>query len=170
MSVKKQNKLKSYRDKMVETRQRSLDFFEGIDFRYENLGSLNGCTVINDSRSLDLEGTLESLTIINTPVHLILGDTDAQKLNDILGTEIRRKVVTLGMFGKNDITKRFDVLNLVDRAVYGKKMDEVVLQMIPWLKPGETLLFSPGSSNENFDDFIVSGTYFNSLVGPYINK
>ncbi|HYG49256.1 MAG TPA: hypothetical protein VD905_00060 [Flavobacteriales bacterium] len=155
---------------MVETRQSSLDFFTGVEFRYEQVGLLNGCMVINDSRSTDLEGTLDSLTVTNTPVHLIMGDADVQQLMQHLASEIKLKVVTLGVYGATDFTKRFEVSNLVDRTVYSKKLDDVFLQMVNWLKPGETLLFSPGAVSNKFDDFIVSGTYFNSLVGPYINR
>lgn len=171
MSVKKQNKLKSYRDKMLETRQQSLDFFAGIEFRYEKLGSIHGCAIINDSRSTSLEDTLYSLELTKTPVHLILGNIDVQKLLEYLETEIRLKVVTLGVYGSNDFTKRFEISKLVDKTVYYQKMDDVVINMIQWVKSGETLLFSPGSPDfGSYENFTQTGEQFNKVVAPYLTK
>ena len=170
MSVKKQNKLKSYRNKMVETRQQSLDFFAGIEYRYEKIGLINGCATINDSRSISLEDTLYSLELTKTPVHLILGNVDVPKLLEYLETEIRLKVVTLGVFGKNDFTRRFEISQLVDKTIYNQKLDDVVLNMVHWIKSGETLLFSPGSPDfDSYENFTQRGIHFNKIVNPYLN-
>lgn len=171
MSTKKQNKLKSFRSKMLESRQQSLDFFSGLEYRYESVGFINGCEVINDSKATDLESTLLSLEMTKTPVHLILGSTDVENLVDYLGKELRLKVVTLSVFGEVDFTKKVTISNLVDKTVYSQKLDELVPKTINWLKAGETLLFSPAcASFEWYNDFKQRALHFNKIVEPYLNS
>lgn len=155
---------------MVETRQQSLDFFAGIEFRYEQVGLINGCATINDGRSTSLEDTLYSLELTKTPVHLVLGSVDVPKLLQYLEREIKLKVVTLGVFGQNDFTKKFEIAQLVDKTIYHKKLDDVVLNMVHWIKSGETLLFSPGSPDfDAYENFTERGLHFNKIVQPYWN-
>lgn len=155
---------------MIATRQQSLDFFAGIEFRYEEIGNINGCSTINDSRAISLEDTLYSLELTKTPVHLILGNVDVKKVLEYLGTEIRLKVVTLGVFGQNNFTNRFEISQLVDKTIYNQKLDDVVLNMVHWIKSGETLLFSPGSPDfDAYENFTKRGMHFNKIVQPYLN-
>lgn len=170
MSVKKQNKLKSFRSKMLETRQQSLDFLSGADYRYQEIGKVNGCRIINDSRSTDLESTLAALDMTNTPVHLVLGNVDTKSLVGFIGTQIRLKVVTLGVFGDHDYTIYPDILNLVDKATYSVKLDDVLHNMMNWLKPGETLLFSPACPGmEMYEDYKQRALHFEKIMQPHLN-
>lgn len=170
MSTKKQAKLKSFRSKMLETRQQSLNFFSGADYRYESLGLVNGCNIINDSSSTDLGATLAALEMTSTPVHLILGNVDTNNLVGYVGTQIRLKVVTLGVFGDHDYTIYPDILNLVDKATYSYKLEDVVANMINWLKPGETLLFSPACPGlELYESFKQRALHFNKIIEPHLN-
>lgn len=170
MSVSKQNKLKSFRSKMLETRQQSLEFFSGAEFQYEELGFINGCRVINDSFSTSIEALLASLEMTSTPVHLILGNVDTTHLIDYVGKQIRLKVVTLGVFGDHDYTINQSVLGLVDKTTYSPKLDDVIVNVVKWLKPGETLLFSPACPGmEMYENYKQRALHFNKLVGPYLN-
>ena len=170
MATKKQNKLKSYRDKMLESRQQSLDFFANNDFRYDQIGFINGCATINDSGAISLTDTLISLEITKTPVHLILGSVEVPRLLQYLEKVIKLKVVTIGVFGENDFTRKFEISQLVDKTYYSPKMDDVVLTMINWLKEGETLLFSPANLEiKSNEDYAKRGMHFNKLVQPYLN-
>ena len=171
MAVNKQNKLKSYRSKMLETRQQSLDFLSGAEYQYEDRGFINGCRVINDSFSTSLEALLMSLEVTNTPVHLILGNVDTAGLTDYVGKQIKLKVVTLGVFGDHDYTIQPSILSMVDKTTYSPKLDDVIANMKDWLKPGETLLFSPAFAvMETYENYRQRAMHFDKIIGPYLDK
>lgn len=156
---------------MLATRQQSLDFFSGVESRYESLGMINGCEIINDSRATDIESTLYSLEMTSTPVHLILGNVDVAQLMESVSKQIRMKVVTLGVYGDFDYSLNAEIVSIVDKTVYGQKLDDVVIKMVNWLKPGETLLFSPASPGmEMHEDFSQRAMHFQKIVEPYLNQ
>lgn len=169
MAVNKQNKLKSFRSKMLETRQQSLDFLSGAEYQYEERGFINGCRVINDSFSTSIEGLLMSLEMTSTPVHLILGNVDTASLIDYVGKQIKLKVVTMGVFGDHDYTINPSVLAMVDKTTYCPKLDDVFINMKNWLKPGETLLFSPACPGmETYENYKQRAMHFDKIIGPYL--
>lgn len=171
MNLKKQEQLKSYRSKMLESRQQTLDFFAGIEYRYQSRGFINDCEIINDSKASDIESTLYSLEITQTPVHLILGNANVDNVLIHLEKQIRLKVVSLGIYGDVNHALNAELIALVDRAHYSQKLDDVVKNTLNWVKTGETLLFSPASPCfEIYDDYKQRGMHFDKIVEHLIKN
>lgn len=170
METKKQEQLKAYRELMLASRQKSLEFISGTDYRFQTIGNCNGCEIINDSRSSDIESTAISLDMVTNPLHLILDATNLESVVNHLQKQIKLKVVTLGVYGEFNQSLNAEICSWVDAFVYHQKLDDVVTSMVKRLKKGDTMLFSPASPGlDTYTNVAQRGEHFNKIILPHLN-
>ncbi len=152
--------------------QQGLDTFPGIAHRLEILGTKNGVTWVNDSKSTTVDSTLAALACFKSGVHLILGGLGKGLPYEPIVQAARGKVKTVYAIGQ-DAPK---ILAAFPSPLAGEGQGEgsVVINAgnlqtacelaIENAKPGDTILLSPAcASYDQFKNFEHRGEVFREI-------
>lgn len=160
------NKLKNYQAKLDQTllardRVRSSE----DDHHMEFVDEVNGIAYINDSKSIRLTATRNSLEAIETSVVLILGGDDTENDYSVLSSQIKQKVVAIVYLGENSskIMKHYSTCSML--FAHAIDMKESVQIASCYGRSGDVVLFSPACpSYKAFDNYRNRGNEFKSLI------
>ena len=148
-----------------ETIRRSLENFQGVEHRLENVLKINNVKYINDSKGTNVNATFYALDSMEAPTVWIVGGVD--KGNDYselfpLVNEKVKAIICLGL--ENDkIIRAFG--NVVDIMVETHSMEDAVKVAYRLSKRGDTVLLSPAcASFDLFEDYEDRGRQFKSAV------
>ena len=148
-----------------ETIRRSLENFQGVEHRLENVLKINNVKYINDSKGTNVNATFYALDSMEAPTVWIVGGVD--KGNDYselfpLVNEKVKAIICLGL--ENDkIIRAFG--NVVDIMVETHSMEDAVKVAYRLSKRGDAVLLSPAcASFDLFEDYEDRGRQFKSAV------
>lgn len=136
--------------------------------RLELLGTFNGITVYNDSKSTTTLSTIASVNKFagtGKRIHLILGGLSKGVDRTPLIAALKDKVTAIYCFGKeaHELKKMCDDYTV--SSLTCDTLEEVVNATIKNCQPGDILLFSPaGSSYDLFKDYVDRGDQFKRLI------
>ena len=148
-----------------ETIRKSLEHFQGVEHRLENVLTINKVKYINDSKATNVNATYYALESMESPTVWIVGGVD--KGNDYadLTKLVNKRVKAIICLGLNNLKIMDHFENLVEYIVEAKSMDEAVNAAYKISSSGDCVLLSPAcASFDLFDDFEDRGRQFKTAV------
>lgn len=152
-------------DLRKEVVRESVESFENIEHRMEEVGVIDGVTFINDSKATNVNSTWYALESIETPIVLILGGTDKgneyDELVELIQTKVRA-IVCLGV----DNTKIYESFGRrIETIVEANSAEQAVDYSFALSMPGDTVLLSPAcASFDRFQNYEDRGRQFKEAV------
>lgn len=157
--------VKSYKDQLLEARNKSMSLFGDIAHRLESFKEWNGVEFINDSKSTDLDSTYYSLELVGKPMVWIVGSTDIENDYSIFNKLVKFKVKSIICFGDPETRIKYSFANLVDTYAHKETLEDAVALAAELAKSGDAVLFSPAcASYDHYSDFRERGNAFKSEV------
>jgi UDP-N-acetylmuramoylalanine--D-glutamate ligase len=135
-----------------------------LPHRCENVGEVNGVTFINDSKATNLDALVKALESAPRPVVLIAGGKDKGFEFDSIAALVERQVKRAVLLGEmaERIAKTWSI-HLPCHVV--PTLAEAVSTARRLAQPGDTILFSPGTSSfDMFKNYADRGNQFRQLV------
>jgi len=143
--------------------------FRGLPHRCEQIGTINQQSVINDSKSTNVESTLAALASQCRPTILLMGGQGKEEsYRPIL--EAQGKIALLITFGASGgaIAKELDGDLAVQKFPTLKSAMDQIGGIIAKHRCG--VLFSPGcASFDEFRNYEERGDYFHHSIGPLLD-
>jgi UDP-N-acetylmuramoylalanine--D-glutamate ligase len=135
------------------------------DHNMELVDEIRGIAFINDSRSIRLTATRNSLESVDAPVVLIAGGDDGINDYSIISQQVKQKVVAIIYLGtcSGKILKHFSSHYML----FAKAQDikEAVQIANAYSNPGDVVLFSPACPGDHtVDNYKSRGNEFKAIV------
>ncbi|MBT3920359.1 MAG: UDP-N-acetylmuramoyl-L-alanine--D-glutamate ligase [Flavobacteriaceae bacterium] len=148
-----------------ETIRRSLENFQGVEHRLENVLKINNVKYINDSKGTNVNATFYALDSMEAPTVWIVGGVDKGNDYSELFPLVNEKVKAIICLGVNNdkIIRAFG--NVVDIMVETHSMEDAVKVAYRLSKRGDAVLLSPAcASFDLFEDYEDRGRQFKNAV------
>lgn len=142
--------------------------YAALPHRIEWVGTLDGCSVFNDSKATNPESTLVALSAFDKPIHLILGGKDKGLALESFAKEVLPRVASITVFG--EIANRMVAVLKHENTQHTPMAQRITLAEAlssarAFSVPGDVILFSPAcSSFDQFQSFEHRGDVFRSMV------
>ncbi len=141
-----------------------LSQYEPQPHRCEFVREVGGATYINDSKATNLDAVEKALLAQSKPVILIAGGKDKGFTFDPLRELVRQKVRTTILIGEMAESIARDWGDAVPTEI-ADSLADAVERARGLAKPGEVVLFSPGTSSfDMFKSYADRGDQFRALV------
>ena len=148
-----------------QTIRKSLEHFQGVEHRLENVLTINKVNYINDSKATNVNATYYALDSMEAPIIWIVGGIDKGNNYDELIELVQKNVKAIICLGKNNFKLIENFENMVEYIVETTSMDEAVKTAYKIAKPGYNVLLSPAcASFDLFDDYEDRGRQFKASV------
>lgn len=139
--------------------------FQAVEHRIEYLGEFDEIKVYNDSKSTNYRALKIALdAFLNEEILLVCGGkTRIDNINLLNNSLTKLKQVLVNGENQGELIKYFKSKNI---PVMGYcNLENLLDNIIAYLKPGLTILFSPGSSSyDQFKNFEQRGLYFKKRI------
>ena len=148
-----------------ETIRRSLENFQGVEHRLENVLKINNVRYINDSKGTNVNATYYALDSMTSPTVWIVGGVDKGNDYSELFSLVNEKVKAIICLGVDNekIVKAFG--NVVDMLVETHSMEDAVQVAYRLSKRGDSVLLSPAcASFDLFENYEDRGRQFKNAV------
>lgn len=138
------------------TIRESMEDFEGVEHRLENVLKVNGVQYINDSKATNVNATFYALESMKTPTVWIVGGVDKGNDYHELMPFVREKVKAIICLGI-DNQKIIDTFsNVIDVIIETNNAKQAVEEAYKQAVKGDTVLLSPACASfdlfENYED------------------
>ncbi len=148
-----------------ETIRKSLEHFQGVEHRLENVLTINKVKYINDSKATNVNATYYALESMESPTVWIVGGVDKGNNYSDLTKVVDKRVKAIICLGLNNLKIMDHFENLVEYIVETKSMEEAVNAAYKISSSGDCVLLSPScASFDLFDDFEDRGRQFKAAV------
>ena len=116
----------------------------------EFVAEINGVSYVNDSKSIRLTSTRNSLELLKTPVVLIVGGDDRTNDYSVLSKQIKEKVISIIYLGSDNdqIFKHYSANYMLFSK--SETIEEAVQIAAAYAKSGDTVLFSPACEHTDY--------------------
>ena len=137
-----------------QTIRKSLEHFQSVEHRLENVLTINKVNYINDSKATNVNATYYALDTMEAPTIWIVGGIDKGNKYEDLFPLVHKKVKAIICLGKNNFKLVENFENIVEYIVETTSMEEAVSTAYKIAKPGYNVLLSPAcASFDLFDDY-----------------
>ncbi|WDI79041.1 UDP-N-acetylmuramoyl-L-alanine--D-glutamate ligase [Candidatus Purcelliella pentastirinorum] len=147
---------------------RIFSLFKGLKHRFQLVHQRNNIKWINDSKSTNLSSTLAALINFKNNigfVWLFLGGILKSTFLSSLDGYLYKDKIKLCCFGKDGM---FIYSSYPNISVYRNTIEELVINIMPIVRSGDVILFSPAcSSFDQFKNFEERGKYFLRIANKY---
>ena len=148
-----------------ETIRKSLEHFQGVEHRLENVLTINKVKYINDSKATNVNATYYALESMESPTVWIVGGVDKGNDYSDLTKVVDKRVKAIICLGLNNLKIMDHFENVVEYIVETKSMEEAVNAAYKVSSSGDCVLLSPAcASFDLFDDFEDRGRQFKAAV------
>ena len=148
-----------------QTIRKSLEHFQSVEHRLENVLTINKVNYINDSKATNVNATYYALDTMEAPTIWIVGGIDKGNIYEDLFPLVHKKVKAIICLGKNNFKLVENFENIVEYIVETRSMEEAVSTAYKIAKPGYNVLLSPAcASFDLFDDYKDRGRQFKAFV------
>jgi UDP-N-acetylmuramoylalanine--D-glutamate ligase len=138
--------------------------YEPQPHRCEFVREVSGVTYVNDSKATNLDAVDKALRAQNKPVILIAGGKDKGFTFDPLRSLVKEKVRSTILIGEMAESIRRSWAGAVESEI-ASSLADAVERAHASAKPGEMVLFSPGTSSfDMFKSYADRGDQFRALV------
>lgn len=139
-----------------KTIRESLESFQGVAHRLEQLDKIDKVQYINDSKATNVNAVYYALDSVKTPIVWIVGGEDkGNDYKDLLPL-VNEKVKAIIALGVNNAKIRKAFRNNVAKFCEVQSMYEAVQKAHEWAVPGDTVLLSPACASfdlfKNYED------------------
>ena len=144
--------------------------FKGLPFRSSTIFTNNKLKIVNNSKSTNLNSTINSVVNYNN-IYLILGGIAKEKNFEIL-LKYKNKISCVYTYGKsgNFIEKKLKKELVVKKLANLKSVIKETFKDIKKNSNQSTILFAPAcASYDQYKNFEERGIHFNKLIKNYIN-
>jgi len=148
-----------------EAMRASLCAYKALPHRCELVRTLDGVDYVNDSKATNLDSLEKALTGETRPVVLIAGGKDKGFEFDSITECVTEKCRTAVLMG--ELADRIEALwkNRLPCHNAGRSLEKAVHTAQREAKPGDIVLFSPGTSSfDMFKNYADRGNQFRNLV------
>ncbi len=143
----------------------SLNGFQNITHRLEEVAMVRGITFINDSKATNVNACWYALETMNRPVIWIAGGLDNGNDYSILRNVARQKVKTLICIGNNNERIIDSLQHDIKIIAEAPDMQTAVAAAYSIGQPGDIVLLSPAcASFDRFDNYADRGEHFKKAV------
>ncbi|MBO0342899.1 MAG: UDP-N-acetylmuramoyl-L-alanine--D-glutamate ligase [Bacteroidota bacterium] len=148
-----------------ETIRQSIQSFQGVPHRLENVLKINHVEYINDSKATNVNATFYALDGIKKPIIWIAGGVDKGNDYSELMPLVREKVKAIICLGV-DNSKLIDAFgNVIDLMVETYSMEEAVKVAYKVAERGDAVLLSPAcASFDLFKNYEDRGDQFKNAI------
>lgn len=148
-----------------ESIKESLENFEGVEHRLENVAKIYGVEYINDSKATNVNATFYALECMDKQTVWIVGGVDkGNDYNDLLSL-VREKVKAIVCLGVDNDKIKNTFGNVVDIIVETAGAEEAVKVAHKLSESGDAVLLSPAcASFDLFDNYEDRGRQFKIAV------
>ena len=148
-----------------ETIRKSLEHFQGVEHRLENVLTINKVKYINDSKATNINSAYYALESMESPTIWIVGGIDKGNDYSELTKLVSKKVKAIICLGANNMKIIDHFENIVEYIIETKSMNEAVSAAYKVSTSGDAVLLSPAcASFDLFDDYEDRGRQFKSAV------
>jgi UDP-N-acetylmuramoylalanine--D-glutamate ligase len=141
-----------------------LSAYEPRPHRCEFVREVNGVAYVNDSKATNLDAVEKALRAQTKPVILIAGGKDKGFSFDPLRSLVKEKVKSTILIGEIAESIRLSWADAVESEI-ARSLADAVERAHSTAKPGEMVLFSPGTSSfDMFKSYADRGDQFRALV------
>ena len=165
-SMQENSKLKNYHSKLdTSSLSRERVRASEDDHQMEFVDEINGIAYVNDSKSIRLSATRNSLEAIETSVVLIVGGNDADNDYSVLARQIKEKVIAIVYLGKysNAILQHYSKHPML--FAKANSIREAIQISSAYAKSGDVVLFSPAcEAYKEFDNYKKRGNEFKAAI------
>ena len=150
---------------MKQTIKESLEDFEGVEHRLENVAKIKGVEYINDSKATNINATFYALECMDKSTVWIVGGVDkGNDYSDLLPL-VREKVKAIICLGLDNEKNKNMFGNVVDIIVETAGAEEAVKVSHKLSERGEAVLLSPAcASFDLFESYEDRGRQFKKAV------
>lgn len=153
-------------DRALQLISAGLASFTALEHRIETVGTFDGVTWINDSKSTNVASTLVAMRGMTKPTVLLLGGKHKGEPYTELRDELARTGRAVIAYGEAAPLIEQDLNGVVPLSRLGSSFDEVIATARSLAEPGDVVLLSPAcSSYDMFDNYEHRGTVFKQLAG-----
>lgn len=148
-----------------ESIKESLEDFEGVEHRLENVAKVKGVSYINDSKATNVNATFYALECMDKQTIWIVGGVDkGNDYNDLLPL-VREKVKAIVCLGLDNEKIKNTFSNVVDFIVETAGAEEAVKVAHKLSEEGDAVLLSPAcASFDLFENYEDRGRQFKQAV------
>ena len=148
-----------------QTIKESLEDFEGVEHRLENVAKIKGVEYINDSKATNINATFYALECMDKSTVWIVGGVDkGNDYSDLLPL-VREKVKAIVCLGLDNVKIKNMFGNVVDIIVETAGAEEAVKVSHKLSERGEAVLLSPAcASFDLFESYEDRGRQFKKAV------
>ncbi len=148
-----------------QTIRESLENFQGVEHRLEQVLKINKVQYINDSKATNVNATYYALESMDAPTVWIVGGVDKGNNYEELYSFVNEKVKAIICLGVDNekLLKAFG--NMVDTIIETKHMSEAVKISYKIAEAGDNVLLSPAcASFDLFENYEDRGRQFKEAV------
>ena len=148
-----------------QTIRESLENFQGVEHRLEQVLKINKVQYINDSNATNVNATYYALESMDAPTVWIVGGVDKGNNYEELFSFVNEKVKAIICLGVDNekLLKTFG--NMVDVIVETQFMSEAVKMAYKLAESGDNVLLSPAcASFDLFENYEDRGRQFKDAV------
>ena len=148
-----------------ETIRKSLEHFQGVEHRLENVLTINKVKYINDSKATNVNAAYYALESMESPTIWIVGGVDKGNNYSELLKVVNKRVKAIICLGLNNLKIIDQFENAVEYIIETKSMSEAVRAAYKISSAGDCVLLSPAcASFDLFDDYEDRGRQFKSEI------
>tara|TARA_B100000900_G_scaffold37635_1_gene28229 strand:- start:818 stop:2146 length:1329 start_codon:yes stop_codon:yes gene_type:complete len=148
-----------------ETIRKSLEHFQGVEHRLENVLTINKVKYINDSKATNVNAAYYALESMESPTIWIVGGVDKGNNYSELLKVVNKRVKAIICLGLNNLKIIDQFENVVEYIIETKSMSEAVRAAYKISSAGDCVLLSPAcASFDLFDDYEDRGRQFKSEI------
>ena len=152
-------------DRSLQLLSAGLASFSALEHRIETVGTFDGVTWINDSKSTNVASTAVAMRGMARPTVLLLGGKHKGEPYTELAPELRRTGRAVIAYGEAAPLIEADLNGVVPLTRLGSSFDDVIATARQLAQPGDVVLLSPAcSSYDMFDNYEHRGTVFKQLA------
>lgn len=141
--------------------------FRGVPHRLEELGTINGASWVNDSKSTNIDSLRVALESFHGDVILLAGGLAKNSDYSVLSELIRERVKLLVLFGADGGSLGEQWAGTVP-SVVTDDLEEAAEIAFRDSAPGDTVLLSPGcASFDRYRNFEERGEHFRRITGRF---
>jgi UDP-N-acetylmuramoylalanine--D-glutamate ligase len=143
----------------------SLQTFESLEHRMENVATIKGVEFINDSKATNVNSAWFALESMTKPVILILGGVDKGNNYNLLKEMVSEKVKAIVCMGLDNAKIEEAFSEIIPLIVHTQSAEEAAITAFQIANKGEVVLLSPAcSSFDLFKNYEDRGNQFKAAV------
>jgi UDP-N-acetylmuramoylalanine--D-glutamate ligase len=153
-----------------QTIRESMESFQGVEHRLEQLGKINKVAFINDSKATNVNATFYALDSMTASTVWIVGGVDKGNIYEDLLPLVNEKVKAIVCLGIDNQKIYNAFSNCVDTIIESSNMADAVAKAYGLTEDNDAVLLSPAcASFDLFENYEDRGRQFKDAV-QYLKK